>query len=180
MKISILTAILLLGLNCWANEPEVISLLEKEAIMTHRLLPFRVYDAQGARLAIKSVDGQGVCQAMTDPNQIGTVLAYCEKPGDLSLKITLQSGSAILVGPIAVREVSAKSADNGGMSLGETIFRNDCRSCHVNRPIPTGQTEQSLMTAFRRAPMDERGFTQKFQADPEALNALIDYLNGDE
>jgi hypothetical protein len=179
IKLALLLTVFV-SVNSWAQSPRIVSLYERDALVTGRFLPFKVYSDQGlSPNAVVITEG---CDGMVDPHRAEIFHLFCFTEGEKMAQVTFTNGEKMQVGPIEVRKLSLLGPDDTiirpiPVNRGRELFRMDCMGCHLSKPIPKTQTVESLQSALSRVPMSLSGLHLKYNGDLEALQALLTYIN---
>jgi hypothetical protein len=168
------------SINSLAQSPRIVSLYERDALVTGRFLPFKVYSDQG--LSPNAVVISEGCDGMVDPHRAEIFHLFCFTEGEKIAQVTFSNGEKMQVGPVDVRKLSLLGPGDiidrpTPVNRGRDMFRMDCRGCHISQPIPKPQTVESLQSALSRVPMSSSGLHLKYNDDLEALQALLTYIN---
>src|SRR5690606_16581234 len=139
---------------------KIVSLYEKDALVTGRFLPFKIYDNSDQAVGIVGVAPNEFCYGMVDSYRDTVFHIYCKEQTTAAAKIILKNGDVVSLTNLPVRKLSIIEPDlpiedqDGSITplqLGETLFLNNCMGCHRTTPIKTQQTKNSLQnTQFKK------------------------------
>lgn len=181
-RLIVLYVLLLVARPLWAADYNVVSLFSDAALVTDRFLPFKVYNEETQPQVIKSVSTSSDCESLVDPNRNTVFHLHCNTAGEVNMSVQLSNGQKISVGPLQIRAVSILKPryDDAPdeVSLGQTLFQNNCAECHATVVIRTPITVDGIKSALSRDPMKARGLDSLFNDDLEKLEALEEYING--
>lgn len=167
----------------------IVSLLEKDALVTKRLLPFKVYNSSGQAMPIKQVDILGECVAMVDMHYEDIFHIQCENDSAVQGVIELKDKSRLSLDTFVVRKVGRVFSLPGNdpeiridpnkpsERLGNQLFVNHCLSCHRTQPIQPGKTTEDLLEAFEKPEMKNAGLAAIFSNDRIQLESIVLYIN---
>ncbi len=171
----------------FANNYQIISMYEKDALVTHRLLSFKVKDSGGNALDVKNVNVNVGCEAMIDIHFNNIFHIMCTEEMTVQGSIFLSNGELVSLTPFTVRQLGKVfsfptdepigPSTEPSIALGRSIFANNCMSCHRTQPIEKGQTDTSVATALGTDPMKAAGLDTKFANDQQKLQSLVLYIN---
>ncbi len=180
--IIILLSTLLLSQNSWAQTYRIVSLLNQDALMSGRFLPFKVYNDQNQLMTLKEVELTGSCQTMIDPHRPSIFHIYCEDAAIVSVKaMIIEDDVQIALNNLEVKKLSIITREPKPVVdpylAGRTIYTNNCISCHRSTPISKPQTAASVRAALNRAPMSTAGLNTLYNSDDEKINAIVLFIN---
>lgn len=183
------TVILLFSMNLYADNYQITSMFEKDALVTHRLLSFKVKDSGDKAMDIKNVNVNIGCEAIVDIHFSNIFHIMCTKETIVEGSIFLANGELVSLNPFTVRKLGkvfsfptegdTKPNTEPSIALGRSLFANNCVSCHRTQAIPKGQTEASVAAALGTDPMNAAGLDVKFANDKQKLGSLVLYINGE-
>ena len=168
---------------------KIVSLYEKDALVTGRFLPFKVYDDSNKALGIAGVAPSELCYGMVDQHRDNIFHIYCREQTMAGAKIILKNGDVVTVANLPIRKLSIIEPDlpieDGGeqtpLQLGEKLFLNNCIGCHRTIPIKSQQSTNSLLnTQFKKSEMKQFGVdpsTKKGFFTDKELEGLVQYIN---
>lgn len=160
------------------------SMLSREALVTGRFLPFKVYKSEQAMgIAEIVIEEQTAgCSTMIDPYRPTLFHLYCLDEGTVSIKVLLSGTSDVVTARgLPIKHRSIIDFDNPDkpidpLARGRVLFNNDCMRCHRSQAIPKPQTKTSVAAALNTSPMKEEGLPAQY-VDPDKLSAIVQFIN---
>jgi hypothetical protein len=178
---------LFFSLSAMAESYQIVSMFEKDALVTHRLLSFKVKDSGGNALDVESVNVNIGCDAMIDIHFKNIFHIMCTEETKVQGSIYLSNGELVSLQTFTVRQLGkvfsfptdqpTGPSTEPSLALGRNLFINNCLSCHRTQAISKPQTEASVGAALGRDPMKSGGLDTKFVGDKQKLGSLVLYIN---
>ncbi len=172
---------------------KIISLYQKDALLTERFLPFQILNLNNEPVVIESVSAASPCYAMVDPHRAHIALFYCTEQtlSSFSLNVRDRGQLQIFKTPefnIQKLAILSSTPDPDKPkepdSPGKTLYNTNCASCHnsSNRMVET-TTVTHLKNLFAGRVNDDQGnpivsmtkFNNLF--GDKQLNDLVKYIN---
>lgn len=180
MKVLLFIFMIIVSAEAFAQY-KVVSMYERDALLTGRFLSFKVYNSEGVEQSIQELSTEGPCYSMVDVYKQAIAHVYCKEETSVKLILLLEDGSVVRTGSFNIRKLSiVEPKDPGpvvpGDSLGRTLFVNNCATCHGAQVIDESQTVDSLKNIqFKKTQMKQ--FENLF--DNEQMDALVQYINSE-
>jgi hypothetical protein len=172
---------------------KIVSLYQKEALVTERFLPFQILTLDNRPVTIESVEAPQPCYGMVDPHRAHIALFFCteETASHFSINIRDQGRLQVFKTPdFSIRKLAILSStpdpDKPVVpdSPGKILYNTNCASCHTasNKMVET-TTVVRLKDLFAGRVRDENNNVidsmtkfNNFFTDAQ-LNDLVKYIN---
>ncbi len=172
---------------------KIVSLYQKEALVTERFLPFQILTSDNQPVSIESVEAQQPCYGMVDPHRTHIALFFCteETASHFSVNIRDRGQLQVFKTPdLSIRRLAILSSTPDPDkpidpdSPGKILYNTNCASCHTasNKMVET-TTVTRLKDLFAGKVRDENNnvidamtkFNNFF--NETQLNDLVKYIN---
>ncbi len=172
---------------------KIVSLYQKEALVTERFLPFQILTSDNLPVSIESVEAQPPCYGMVDPHRAHIALFFCTEETASHFSVYLRDRGQLQVfkaPDFSIRRLAILSSTPdpdkpiAPDSPGKILYTTNCASCHTssNRMVET-TTVARLKDLFAGKVKDENGnvidamtkFNNFF--NETQLNDLVRYIN---